>query len=292
MVKILRTGTQDVIKINSQKILDSNMEYLTFPELEKYEEISHLFTTRIGGVSEGYLSELNMSYSRGDEKENVDRNYNRVARVLNSKFEDFVCTMQTHTTNILRVNHSHRGSGVANELKYQDIDGLITNEPQIVLTALFADCVPLYFYDPIHHAIGLAHSGWKGTLNQIGLKMIQSMKKEFESKPEDIIAAIGPSICADCYEIGNDVAEQFIFLFQNMGFEKAKEYEQYIKIGENEKYHLDLWKTNELILRKAGLLKENISTTDLCTCCNSDYLFSHRASNGKRGNLAAFLKLN
>ena len=289
---ITRKGSNNIIMRNSQEIQNTEVEYLTFPELEKYKEVSHLFTTRVGGVSENFLSTMNMSYSRGDSRENVNINYSRIAQVLNCSFEDFVCTMQTHTTNVLRVDHSHKGSGVAKELYYQDVDGLITNETGIVLTALFADCVPLYFYDPIHHAIGLAHSGWKGTLNQIGLITVQKMQEEFGSKSEDIIAAIGPSICQDCYEIGNEVAEKFMDQFFDVKDEFLIKNKKFLTKNKNGKYNLDLWAVNELILMNAGLLPNHISTTDLCTCCNKDYLFSHRASNGKRGNLAAFLKLN
>jgi YfiH family protein len=175
--------------------------------------------------------------------------------------------------------------GLTRQLDYQDVDGLITNEPGLCLSTFYADCVPLYFVDPVQKAIGLSHSGWRGTVGKIGAVTVQKMREEYGSKPEDIIAAIGPSICQDCYEVSEDV----IVEFQNNFDEKYWKELYYRK--ENGKYQLNLWKANEIVLAEAGILKEHIAVTNLCTCCNSEVLFSHRASNGKRGNLAAFMAL-
>lgn len=260
------------------------MEYLQYPALAETGVVEHLFTTRLGGVSEGYLGTMNVSYSRGDVKENVDENFRRVATILNGSFSDFVFTQQTHTDNIRIVTEEDRGKGTAKALEYSDIDGILTNQKGLILSAFFADCVPLFFVDRSKKVIGLAHSGWKGTVLSIGAKMIDRMVSEFCCDKEDIITAIGPSICQDCYEISEDVAEQFIKAYPD--------WEKDILIHKgNGKYQLDLWKCNALILEKAGIAKERIHCTNLCTCCNPEYLFSHRASKGMRGNLGAFLKL-
>ena len=146
----------------------------------------------------------------------------------------------------------------------------------------YADCVPLYFVDPVKKAIGLAHSGWRGTVAGMGACMVQFIREHFHSDPKDLIAAIGPSICVDCYEVSEEVAEQF-----REGFP-----EEVLQPGKADgKYQLDLWKANESILLKAGILPEHLTVTDVCTCHNPEYLFSHRASHGQRGNLAAFLML-
>ena len=166
------------------------------------------------------------------------------------------------------------------------MDGLLTNETGVTLATFYADCVPLFFVDPEHRAIALSHSGWRGTVNRMGRKTIERMRLEFGTDPGQLITAIGPSICQDCYEVSEDVEE---------AFEKAFPPEESAQILENRgggKYQLDLWKANEFILLRAGIVRENLDVTDLCTCCNSDKLFSHRASHGKRGNLGCFIMID
>ncbi|MBD5498240.1 MAG: peptidoglycan editing factor PgeF [Lachnospiraceae bacterium] len=256
--------------------------YLTFPSFTRTQAVEHLFSTRLGGVSEGIFSTMNLSYTRGDRKEAVDENYRRIADILGCKPEAFVCSDQTHTTNIRKVTEADCGKGVLVPRDYRDVDGLVTDREGIVLVTFFADCVPLYFLDAERRVIGLAHSGWRGTVGRIGKKMIDTMVSDYGCKKEHILAAIGPSICADCYEVSEDVAGQFEAEFGNAVLQKGK------RPG---KYQLDLWKANEEVLLQAGLTVEQIEVTDICTCCNASLLFSHRASEGKRGNLGAFLML-
>lgn len=260
---------------------DNEMEYLTFPLLEETGVVSHLFSTRMGGVSTGEFTSLNLSFTRGDAEASVLENYRRVAGVLGCEIDDITASHQTHTTNIRFISGNDRGKGVTKPRDYEDIDGLITNQPGIALATFYADCVPLYFVDPVHKAIGLAHSGWRGTAARMGACMVQRMREEFGTKPEDLYAAIGPSICVDCYEVSEDVAEYFMALPGVVQDGRCPG-----------KYQLDLWKANRLILEQAGIPTAQIAVTDICTCCNSDYLFSHRATGGKRGNLGAFLMLN
>ena len=176
------------------------------------------------------------------------------------------------------------GNGLTREREFHDTDGLITDVPGLVLSTFYADCVPLYFVDPVHCAIGLSHSGWRGTVNRMGKATIEAMRREYGSRPEELRCAIGPSICQDCYEVSGDVAVEFERAFAGHGHE-------ILIAKENGKYQLDLWKANEIVLLDAGVLPEHIEITDICTCCNPDLLFSHRASHGKRGNLGAFLCL-
>lgn len=185
------------------------VEYLTFPILSNQPGITHAFSTRRGGVSQGMYATMNLSFTRGDEEERVRENFRRMAAALHTDVEHMVCTYQTHTTNIRRAVASDGGKGIVRERGYTDVDGLVTNDRNLCLVCFFADCVPLYFVDRKHGAIGLAHSGWRGTVAGMGECMVRRMEREFGSRPEDLVAAVGPSICQDCYEVSEEVAEQF-----------------------------------------------------------------------------------
>lgn len=262
----------------------STLPLLKYPLLEQTGIVEHCFTTRIGGVSKGIYESLNLSFTRGDEDAAVRENFRRLAGAMETDVSKFVFTDQTHTTNVRRVTAEDAGKGIVKERDYTDIDGLITNEPGLVLSTFYADCVPLYFVDPVHRAIDMSHSGWKGTVGKMGAVTITAMKREFGTEAKDLVCAIGPSICQDCYEVSEDVADAFKEAFPGHA-------DEILLDKKNGKYQLDLWRTNEIVLTEAGVLKENIAVTNICTCCNPDLLFSHRASHGKRGNLGAFIYL-
>lgn len=285
MYKVIRKGTLPVM----EQRMNDGMEYLVFPELEKTGIVSHLFSTRLGGVSRGCYGESNFSYTRGDLREAVDENYRRVAQILGHgrTLDDFVSTYQTHTTNVRLVTEEDRGKGTVRQRDYTDTDGLITDVPGVILVTYHADCTPLYFVDPVHRAIGLSHSGWKGTAGRMGQKTLEAMNRAFGTRPEDCICGIGPSICGDCYEIGEDVAQIFRDSFADTDLLQK----QILRAKGNGKYLLNLWQANRMILENAGVPSAQISVTDICTCCNPEYLFSHRKAHEKRGNLAAFLTL-
>ena len=258
---------------------------LKYKKLEEIPWIRHCFTTREGGASKGIFAELNLSFTRGDEEAAVRENYRRVAKRMGTEVSHFVCSDQTHTTNVRVVTQEDAGAGVVRERGYTDVDGLITNEPGLVLSTFYADCVPLYFVDPVHHAIGLSHSGWRGTVAKIGAVTVRKMQETYGTDPADVYAAIGPSICQECYEVSEDVILEFKKSFAPEHWEKLF----YKK--ENGKYQLNLWEANKTIFTEAGITENHISMPGICTCCNPEFLFSHRASHGKRGNLGAFLGL-
>lgn len=278
------TDEREVLRLDEQQIKDAIVPLLRFPVLEETGVVEHCFTTRLGGVSEGIYTSMNLSFTRGDKEEAVQENYERIAQCMGASKDAFVCSDQTHTTNVKKATKEDAGCGVTRPKTYQDVDGLITNVPGLVLSTFFADCVPLYFVDPVHRAIGMSHSGWRGTVRRMGRATILAMGQEYGTKPEDLICAIGPSICKDCYEVSEDVAEAFAAEF------KGQE-EKILEAKGNGKYQLDLWKANEIVLLEAGVKKGHLAVTNLCTCCNPELLFSHRASHGKRGNLGAFLRL-
>lgn len=277
-----RTGTVPILESHEK----DGVVWLTYPALSKIAGIRHGFSTRLGGVSKEHLYSMNLSFSRGDQEENVRENFRRMSAVIGFAPENLVFSDQTHTANVRVVTEADRGKGYAVPRDYHDIDGLVTNVPGLMLATFYADCVPLYFVDPVHKAIGLSHSGWRGTVQKIGRETVEMMAREYGSRSEDLYAAVGPSICQECYEVSEDVIEEF-----KKAFEK-RWHEQLFYKKENGKYQLNLWKANEAVLLEAGILPEHISVTDLCTCCNAELLYSHRASKGMRGNLAAFLGIS
>lgn len=276
-----RTGGTPVLEVKEAK----GVTFLSFPILERTGLVKHAFSTRLGGVSRGDFATMNFSFTRGDCKEDVLENYSRMADALGVERERMILTWQTHTVNVRRVTETDAGKGVICERDYRDVDGLITDIPGLTLVTFFADCVPLYFLDPIHRAIGLSHSGWRGTVKRMGAVTLSAMSREFGTRPEDVIACAGPSICKNCYEVGGEVAEEFFRAFDPACHNKILEKK------ENGKFLLDLWAANEIVLKEAGITEPHLSITDICTCCNPRLLFSHRRTAERRGNLCAFLSL-
>lgn len=268
---------------NEEHIFDENVvngvPYLSYPLLEETGAVKHGFSTKLGGVSTGNCATMNISTTRGDDPEAVAENRCRIGAAIGVRPEDMTYTHQTHTTNVAVVRDEDRGR------RFLETDGMVTNVPGICLVTFYADCVPLFLVDPVKKAIGLSHSGWRGTVGKMGKVTVQAMMREYGSRPEDIVAAIGPSICQDCYEVSEDVIDRF-----RDSFNEAV-WPQLFYRKENGKYQLDLWRANEEVFLEAGILRENLAVTNLCTHCNQEVLFSHRATGEKRGNLSAFLAL-
>lgn len=263
----------------------AGVPFFVFPSIEKTGAVVHGFSTRLGGVSEGIFSSMNVSFTRGDREEAVRENYRRLGAAMGFSCENLVCTDQTHTVNLRVVTEEDRGKGFVRPKDYTDIDGLVTDVPGLVLAAFYADCVPLYLVDPVRRCIGLSHAGWRGTVGKIGKKTVELMREQYGSRPEDLVAAIGPSICQSCYEVSRDVIEKF-----QEAFDERFWPELFYEKGGG-KYQLNLWRANELGFLEAGVRAEGIAAAGVCTCCNPGLLFSHRASRGRRGNLGAFLML-
>lgn len=249
------------------------------------EFIVNGFSTRLGGVSEGIYESMNLSFTVGDDADNVRRNFELMGDAMGISVTNMVYSKQTHTTNVMRVNGQHKGMGIYRERDFDDIDGLITNEPGVCLVTSYADCVPLFIVDNENKAIGLSHSGWRGTVGDIAGVTVKMMQDEFGSEPSRLNVFIGPSICHNCYEVGDDVAGEFISKYGKSAFDSI------VSPKDNGKYKLNLHNANLQNFIKAGVLRKNIAVTDVCTCCNSKLLFSHRASKGRRGGLCGFLMI-
>lgn len=281
MIKINWKNNTPDMKVNTEQ----GVTWLSYPALDEIDWLINAFSTRLGGVSEGVCASMNLSFSRGDKEEAVRENYRRISSVLGFTPEQIVTSDQTHTVNLRVVGKEACGSGVTRERDFREVDGMMTNVPGVVLATFYADCVPLYFVDPVHKAIALSHSGWRGTVGRMGQVTIRRMTEEYGTDPKDLITAIGPSICQDCYEVSEDVIEAFSAEFPEEIHDKLF----YPTIPG--KYQLNLWESNRQIMLAAGVKEENIHMPGICTCCNPEFLFSHRASKGKRGNLAAFLSI-
>ena len=280
-IVILNKENRNSTRINFK----DNVPYISYRALADIKWLKNGFSTRLGGVSEGVLSTMNLGFGRNDLPENVVKNHEIIANAIRFNPENIVASKQTHTTNVKIVSKKDCGKGIYRERDYDDVDGMITNEKGIVLATYFADCVPLYMVDTKNKAIGLSHSGWRGTVGKIGKVTLDLMKETYGTNPKDVIACIGPSICSDCYEVSEDVATEFEAAF------KGREKDILINKG-NGKYQLDLWECNYIIFKECGVYEENIHMPDICTCHNMEMMFSHRATQGRRGNLAAFLSID
>lgn len=268
-------------------VTEKGVPRISYTVLEKYPWLINAFSTREGGVSTGMYSSMNLTFTRGDDPDKVRENFRLFGESIGVSIDRMVYSDQQHTTNVMEVTSKHHGMGILRDRDFSDIDGIMTNEPGVCLVTSYADCVPLYFVDPVNKAIAASHSGWRGTVGNICQNTVNEMNRLYGSKPEEIIACIGPSICADCYEVGSDVADVFIETYGEDSDTVVLTHKENIP----GKYQLDLTRANVINMEKAGIRPEHISVPDLCTCCNSDVLHSHRGSRGKRGGLCAFLMI-
>ena len=254
-----------------------DLKYFTIDEFEETGILKHCFTTRYGGVSENEFKSMNLRMNCDDKRENILKNYEIICDEIGVNFENLVFSNQVHCDTILSVTKEDMGNGITKPQKWDGADGLITNEPGVPIIIFAADCVPVFFFDKEKKVIALVHSGWKGTVLGISAKCIDKMVTEYSCTPEDIMVAIGPSIGECHFEVGDDVADVFRNTF---GESVLKKYE---------KWHVNMQKAIELQVRKQGV--EKIIRADICTYCQSDLLFSHRKTNGKRGVMAGIMEL-
>lgn len=257
--------------------------YYTFPAFERIPFVLHGFSTRLGGVSEGIYRSMNLSFTRGDSLQAVKENFRLFCEAIGVSSDRVVVSAQEHHTRIYNATADDCGRGVTRERGYTDIDGLLTDEPGVVLCTQYADCVPLFFVDPVRRVVGTSHSGWKGTVARIGAVTVERMCRDYGCRRENILAAIGPSIGPCCFEVDEPVY---------LAFRQLKEWDDTLaRKRADGKFDLNLWEVNRRILRQAGIAEGNITVTDLCTKCHPDVFWSHRAAGKERGSLAGFIAL-
>jgi YfiH family protein len=260
--------------------------YLNSPIWEKLnDELVVGFTTKNGGISCGDFHSLNLGLHVLDKPENVVLNRRRLADELNSPLENWICADQVHDSSIYKVSQSDRGKGIFDyESAIRATDGLYTQEENLMLALCYADCVPLYFYEHEKKLIGTAHAGWKGTVKDIGGKMIQTWIKDEEADAASIYAIIGPSIGPCCYVVDDYVIEKVNQVIRNPD---ALPYHE-VSAGQ---YSLDLKLLNKQLLIHAGVKEDRILTSSLCTSCESSKFFSHRRDSGSTGRMFSFIGL-
>lgn len=272
---------------------DDKTPYIAFYPLDEIEGVKAGFSTRLGGVSKDHLSSLNLGFDLGDDRANVLENYRRMGQSLGFDINDLVLSVQVHKADVIKVDDADRGHGITSPIKYESADGLITDIEKLVLTVRGADCTPMFFVDKETKVIATAHGGWAGTVNKIAKKAIDLMVNDYGCKLENIVAVIGPSICPDCYEISQDVADRFRDAFAEKAFDEI-DVEGYINKciltpGRPDHYQANLWLANREVMLEAGLSPENIHNSCLCTKCNMELFYSHRGMGGKRGVMSGFL---
>ncbi len=261
----------------------NDLKYYTFYNIEKTNIVKHCFSTKFGGVSSGVYNSMNLSF-RDDLKENVIQNYKIICSAIGIDYKNTVFSSQTHQDKVYKVTKNDIGKGLLKQSDIYGYDALITNEKDIVLVTFYADCVSIFIVDPINKAIGIAHSGWKGTVKEIGAKTIKQMEIEYGSNPKDLIIGIGPSIEKCCFQVGKEVVDIFK---EELPFSKSYIFNDTPK----DKYKIDLQGIIKQSLINSGVLSQNIELSGLCTMCNSDTFFSHRVMGNNRGSLAGIISL-
>ena len=252
-----------------------SLEYLTADSIT----VPHCFSTRYGGVSEGFLASLNLGIHRGDKPENVLENYRILGEAMGFDPADLVFTRQTHTDIVRRVTRENAGEGLFRPVE-PECDALITDEPGLVLAAFTADCTPILLHDPVTGAVGAVHAGWRGTVADIAGKTVKAMCDAYGCKPEHIRAAIGPNIGPCCFETDRNVPDAVLAVLGEDGKQFIRE--------TGVKFHVDLKGVNRELLHGAGVV--HIDVSDACTACDPDRYWSHRVVGNARGSLAAIIK--
>lgn len=244
--------------------------------MDRHPGLSAGMTGRAGGVSMEPFHSLNCGLHVGDRPEDVVVNRSRAAVAAGFAPEDFTCAEQVHGDRLHIVEAGDKGAGRADrQSAIADTDGLLTSEKGIMLAVLFADCVPLFAFDPASGAVGLAHAGWKGSALRIAEKLVRTMGERFDSDPRKLLAAIGPAIGSCCYEVDSRVVEQF---------ERPE-----AAPGNDGRFMLDLKETNRKFMIDAGVLPSNVEVSRICTSCSTDRFYSHRAELGRTGRMAAWI---
>ncbi len=255
---------------------------LSVPSFDETGICLTAFTTRKGGVSKPPIDTMNLGFGRGDDRESVLRNYEILGETLSFPHEKIIAFTQVHKNDVCVATLSDAGEAYLPDKR--EFDAIITNIKNLPLATYHADCVPIFLLDPILGVCGVAHAGWRGCALNVPAVTVSKMKDAFGVDPKNVIAAIGPSIAKCCFECGPEVRDAMM----NSYGENAT---PYITDDKNGKFHIDLAGLCAESLISAGVQDENITLSDECTFCKSDIFWSHRATGGIRGAMAAIIML-
>ena len=266
------------------------IKFFTSELLEAHAEVQALVTTRHGGVSAGPFASLNLGGKTHDEPNNVRENRKRVAGLFGKDAKQLTFAKQIHSANIAHVPQGYDGGA------FDDVDALITDARQTPLVILTADCAAIFLYDPHHHAMGVVHAGWRGTVAGIAADTVRRMHDSFGTVPGDVVACIGPSIGPCCYEVGDEVINAVSDALPDFTDEvlvepdmaSAGSFRGSVNAGRK---HFDLWRANEILLSQVGIPETNIEISRLCTACRTDLFYSHRAEKGITGRFGGIMML-
>jgi YfiH family protein len=257
------------------------VRYYAVSFLEQTGLVRAAFTTRVGGVSTGETASMNFSTKRRDTVENVRENYRRICRAAGFSVDGLAVSIQTHETTVHEVLEGEVGRGVFDDTPSVEADGLMTNRPGVALIKHSADCVPVYLLDTANKAVALVHAGWRGTVERIAQEALRRMAEVYGTRPQDCLAAVGPSIGPCCFVVGEDVAERFETEFPGWGLvDRAS--------GQAAG---DLWRCNAKQLIEAGVPEGQIAVAGMCTACATETFYSHRKEQGRCGAMAAMMEL-
>ncbi|GKU78377.1 peptidoglycan editing factor PgeF [Paenibacillus sp. L3-i20] len=257
--------------------------------MENNDSLSVGFTGREGGVSNTPWASLNIGLHVGDNESDVIENRKTLTSAIDWPFESWTCAEQVHGSHVSIVTEMERGKGrTSMSDTIAGSDAIITNVPGILLASFYADCVPLYFYAQDVGAVALAHAGWRGTVQSIARETILAMESAYGAKPENIKAAIGPSIGSCCYEVDGVVIQEVERVLSEL--QLKEEIAQACMVqSENGKRFLNLKEINRQIMIKAGILPIHIELTKWCTGCQTELFYSHRMEGGRTGRMASWI---
>ena len=247
--------------------------------------VKHGFTTRLGGKSEAPIDTLNFGFNRPEPRNVTEANYKALCNAYSLDCNKLILVSYVHGCNVLEVTRRDCGRGIKPDIPpLPDCDGIVTNDPEVVLFTLHADCSAFFVYDPVNHAIGLAHAGWRGTYGRINSALIDKMHELYGTQAENVYAMIGPHICGSCYEVSRDIARDFIKEFGDASTVTPHD--------DPNKAYLDIGRAAYLGFMEAGVSDDKISMIPCCTYENSDLFYSYRRDGrGKTGAMGAFLTL-
>ncbi len=263
--------------------IEADIEVIQYPIFSRFDEVLHFTSTRTGGVSTGNYASLNLGRFSGDTQENIQENFSRFCQTIGISKNQLHLPYQTHEYKALTIDENFISQSMDIQQEYlHAVDAVVTNLPNQCIGVSTADCVPILMFDPVQKVVAAAHAGWRGTCSRIGLHTVQTMQKNFGTNPQDVVVAIGASISPDVYEVGDEL----IGFFQKENFDTDK-----IFFKKGEKYHLDLWTANKIVLMEAGVKAENIEISGLCTFTQQEKFFSARRLGIKSGRIVSGVML-